>query len=485
MFFGRENELRRLDGLWRKSVSSLVTIRGRRRIGKSTLVYEFARRSGARFIKLEGLQPKEGVDNDMQLAAFGRQLARQVKGSRSKPADWFDAFSRLEKVLKGKGKIVVLLDEISWMGKYDPGFAGELKYAWDNWFSRRPRLIVFLCGSVSAWIEKNIVKSKAFVGRPSMNLTLRDLPMDVCVRFWGRNAGRTATREILDVLSVTGGVPKYLENIDPSISADENIRNLCYRPGALLVDEFEEIFHDSLDENLSAKKAILKSLVGGPLVGEEIADKLGVAYNGHVTGNMSELEMSGVVARDSGINPSTGKETKTCRWRISDNYTRFYLKYIEPNLALIGKDAYRFASLDQLPDWEGVLGLQFECLILNNIDLLLPLIGLDRALLTSAAPYRQNKTERLKGCQIDLVIQTRKSVYCVEIKRQNSIGEKVVDECEEKISRLKVKNTRTVRPVLVYDGDLSRRVPADAFFSFIVSSDDLIGRNAAGSAGGF
>ena len=105
--------------------------------------------------------------------------------------------------------------------------------------------------------------------------------------------------------------------------------------------------------------------------------------------------------------------------------------------------------------------------------------SVDRALLTSAAPYRQNKTERLKGCQIDLVIQTKKSVYCVEIKRQNSIGEKVVDECEEKISRLKVKNTRTVRPVLVYDGDLSRRVPADAYFSFIVSSDDLIGRSIA------
>ena len=131
-----------------------------------------------------------------------------------------------------------------------------------------------------------------------------------------------------------------------------------------------------------------------------------------------------------------------------------------------------------------MLGLQFECLILNNVDLLLPLIGLDRALLTSAAPYRQNKTERLKGCQIDLVIQTKKSVYCVEIKRQNSIGEKVVDECEEKISRLKVKNARTVRPVLVYDGDLSRRVPADAFFSFIVSSDDLIGRSAAGAVDG-
>ena len=79
MFVGRENELKRLGGLWKKSVPSLVTIRGRRRIGKSTLVSEFAKRSAARFLKLEGLQPKEGVDNDMQLAAFGRQLGRHFK----------------------------------------------------------------------------------------------------------------------------------------------------------------------------------------------------------------------------------------------------------------------------------------------------------------------------------------------------------------------------------------------------------------------
>jgi len=80
MFVGREVELQRLEGLWKKSVSSLVTIRGRRRIGKSTLVAEFARRSGARFLKLEGLQPKEGVDNASQLAAFGKQLARCTGG---------------------------------------------------------------------------------------------------------------------------------------------------------------------------------------------------------------------------------------------------------------------------------------------------------------------------------------------------------------------------------------------------------------------
>ena len=42
MFVGRKDILDLLDGLWRKTTPSLVTVRGRRRIGKSTLVEQFA-----------------------------------------------------------------------------------------------------------------------------------------------------------------------------------------------------------------------------------------------------------------------------------------------------------------------------------------------------------------------------------------------------------------------------------------------------------
>ncbi|MBR1744940.1 MAG: ATP-binding protein, partial [Fibrobacter sp.] len=160
MFVGRTTELERLQTLWKKSVASLVTIRGRRRIGKSTLVLEFAKRSKAKFIKLEGLQPVDEVNNETQLAAFDKQLTKQVKKKRPPSTTWFDAFSALEETLPKKGRVVVLLDEISWMGKFDSGFAGELKQAWDNWFSKRENLIIFLCGSVSSWIDKKIVKSK-------------------------------------------------------------------------------------------------------------------------------------------------------------------------------------------------------------------------------------------------------------------------------------------------------------------------------------
>ena len=63
MFFGREDILRKLDALLGKRVASLVTCRGRRRIGKSTLIEQFAKNNGARFIKIEGVRPSEHTSN--------------------------------------------------------------------------------------------------------------------------------------------------------------------------------------------------------------------------------------------------------------------------------------------------------------------------------------------------------------------------------------------------------------------------------------
>ena len=57
MFFGRQEQLNEMALLWNKGTSSLVTCRGRRRIGKSTLIRQFAQLSNARFIKIEGLKP--------------------------------------------------------------------------------------------------------------------------------------------------------------------------------------------------------------------------------------------------------------------------------------------------------------------------------------------------------------------------------------------------------------------------------------------
>ena len=475
MFVGREEQLEQLKALWRKPVASLVTCRGRRRIGKSTLIEEFARRNRVRFIKLEGVEPQPGVDNDTQLTAFARQLAEQTHCDDSPLNNWFAAFARLAKTLNPREKTVLLLDEISWMGKYDVTFTGELKYAWDNRFSKNPKLIMVLCGSVSSWIDKRILKSKGFVGRPSLNLLVPELSLRECAAFWRRGGCKASSTEMIDVLSVTGGVPKYLENIDPSMSADENIKRLCFTAGALLVGEFDEIFNDALDANLGLKKRMLMSLGEGMKTPTEVAEALGLENNGHLSECLAELETAGFVAKDTGLNPLTGKKSNVVRYRVSDNYTRFYLKFIEPNRELIRKGSFTFASLEQLPGWNATLGLQFECLVYNNLREIVHRIGLDRTLILSAAPYVQNPTMRAKGCQIDLLVQTRRMLYVIEIKRRESVGEWVVSDVEEKIARLKTSRKVSVVPVLVYDGNLSKRVSADGYFGYVISASELLG----------
>ena len=198
-------------------------------------------------------------------------------------------------------------------------------------FKTHPRLVLVACGSVSSWIRDNIVDNKAFVGRRSLDVVVPELPLSDCVKFWGTRAKRIDPREITDVLSVTGGVPRYLEEVNPRLSAAENIRRLCYMPN---------IIFD--------------------------------------------------------------------------------------------------VTLEELEGIDSVMGLAFENLVVNNYRELIPLLHMDGALVTSAGPYRRSKAKGRRGetgCQVDLLIQTRRALCFVEVKRKREIGREVIDEVDREVRK--------------------------------------------------
>ena len=477
MFFGREDVLAQLSALWGKRVSSLVTCRGRRRIGKSTLIERFAEQTGSRFIKIEGKRPRQGMTNEDELREFARQLADQCDTERTVPADWRDAFRRLDAVIPNDEKTVVLLDEVSWLAYYDDSFADDLKIMWDNKLKKHDRLVLVLCGSVSSWIRDNIVDNGAYMGRRSLDIVIRELPLHECVKFWGAAAERMATKDILDVLSVTGGVPRYLEEIDPTLSAAENIRNLAFRPNGVLRVDFDEMFADVVTKRPRFAAEVLECLVDGPLGTTGIAKKMRVDRSGNITLALRQLEEAGFVSMDAGINPETGEEIRDRHYRLRDNYTRFYLKCIRPVERIIDEGSYSFHSLDQLGEWNSIMGLAFENLIVNNYRELLTPLHLDRALIVSAAPYRRSASRKAgrKGVQIDLLVQTRLSLCLVEIKRRREIGREIVGEISGKCDRIAKRAGMSIRTALVYDGELSPSVEADGYIDAIVSARRLLG----------
>ena len=473
MFVGRTEALNRLDGLWQKSTPSLVTVRGRRRIGKSTLVAEFARRTADHFISIDGQAPGEGVNNKVQLRSFVEQLAVQTEAPDVAVKNWLQAFRMLGSSLPKDGRIVVLLDEISWMGGYDKSFAGTLKIVWDKILKKRDNLVLVLCGSVSSWIADNILNGTGFAGRDSLDLVVNELPLSVCKAFWGAAAERTSTSEMLDVLSVTGGVPKYLEELNPSLSADENIRQLCFTREGMLFRDFNQIFSQIFGKKAVARKSLLHTLAYGAKSAAEIAEALGSERNGHLVDYLTELEQAGFVSKDSGMNPCTGQQGRAVRYRLKDNYTRFYLHHVEPNAKEIEAGLFKYDSLAALKGWDTVKGLQFENLVVSNFRSLLPVLGIDGASLLSAAPYRRAREGAVRGVQVDLLIQTKTTAYVVEIKRRESIGAEIAPEIAEKVKAVGFRSGASVRTVLVYDGALAPSVRTEHLLDCVVPANLL------------
>lgn len=476
-FYGRERFLESLEELWGKRVSSFVTCRGRRRVGKSTLVERFAERSGARFLKIEGSKPHAQTTDEDQRRSFAIQLAAQSGAEDSCPSNWLNAFLRLSKEIRDDERTVVLLDEVSWMGACASDFSSTLKIAWDNHLKKHDRLVFVVCGSVSTWIRDHIIDNGAFYGRRSADIVVPELPLAECVKFWGGKADSLAEREILDVLAVTGGIPRYLEEINPSLPSRENLRRMCFLPNAPLRIDFDDMFADVVTKQAKLAGKILRALVGGAKSLTDVADTLQLEKGGDLTSALAQLVESGMVARDVGRNPRTGTPLREVRYRLKDNYTRFYLKYLEPVKEVIDADAFAFSGLDQFPGWETDLGFQFENLVVNNYRDLLKPLRLENAMILSAAPYRNggSRAGGRKGCQIDLLIQTPETFCLVEIKRQNRIGLEIVAEMKEKCRLLPRPRGISLRTALVHSGELAPSVEASGYFDAIIPFPKLLG----------
>ena len=474
-FIGRKDELKRLLALTRKSTASFIVIKGRRRIGKSRLVDEFSKNFQS-YYKLEGLAPNKNTSHATQLDIFCRQMAREFKRPKAQYEDWSDALWALGEQVKS-GKILLFFDELSWMGSKDPMFLEKIKSFWDNQLSNNNQLIFIVCSSASSWIEQNLLSSTGFVGRVSLTLKLEELSLHDCNEFWPKNI---SAFEKFKTLGVTGGIPKYLEEINPKETAEENVKQLCFVDGGLLVKEFNRIFSDLFLRNSTFYKKIINVLSDGTKEQAEIEKAVCKGNDrkhiGRISEYLWELIESGFIKRDYTWNLRTGMDSKLSKYRLQDNYLRFYVKYIEKNLSKIERNAFSLKSLILLPEWNSMMGLQFENLVLNNRKAIHEILGIKSDEIVSENPFFQKNTLRAPGCQIDYMIQTKfGSLYICEIKfSKNVIDSSIINEMETKFKRLKYPKGLSGRFVLIHVNGVDSGVIDSDYFYKIIDMSELL-----------
>jgi hypothetical protein len=476
-FIGREDELRRLNGLLQKRSASLVVVRGRRRIGKSRLIEEFGKNHY--FLRFSGVPPTQDVTAQFQKDLFVRQLFKQLNlplphGGWT-TSFWDDVFQLLAEHTRN-GRVIILFDEISWMGSLDPLFLGLLKNAWDMEFKKNPQLMLILCGSVSTWIEENIINSTAFFGRISASITLDELSLPECNELLRSRGFQGSAYEKLKLISVTGGVPWYLEQVQPRLSADDNLQELCFRKDGILVTEFDQIFHDLFVSQGEIYKRIITILVNGPMTFNEITKAMSYEKGGILSRYLDNLIVAGFIKRDYTWIPKTGKVSILSHFRLSDNFLRFYLKYMEPNQSKIERDVFKSIGMSSLPGWDTMMGFQFENLILHNRSHIRKLLHCRPEDIVYDNPFFQRKTSSHEGCQIDYMIQTRqKLLYACEVKfSRNEIKGEIISKMKDKLTRLILPRGFACVPVLIHINGVEDSVIDADYFSSIINFSQLL-----------
>ncbi|HAL95655.1 MAG TPA: ATPase [Chitinophagaceae bacterium] len=471
-FIGRTQELEKLQTLFSKKSTGLVVIKGRRRIGKSRLVAEFAAKNPqSRLWNFSGLAPQDEMTAQSQRDYFARQLAGFLKIPPLTFQDWSDALEHLS--LHIKNGDIVLFDEISWMGAKDSSFIPKLKAWWD---AQTKSITMIFCGSVSTWIEENILKNTAFFGRINLTLTLAPLSIYESVLLLKAKGFQGSSYDTYKLLSILGGIPWYLEQVTSGITADDIIKQLCFERDGLLFLEFDRIFHDLFNGKSTTYKKILVALKEGAKTLSEIREGINFPHSGTLSQLMEHLIVAGFVKKQSLWSFKTLKPLKQSLYYICDPYMRFYLKVIAMHRAKIDLGAFIDIPLSSLSGFDAHMGLQLEYLLLQNRSRLLKAIGIAASDVVCDGSYKQSQTSTIEGCQIDYLVQTSsKNLFVCEFKfKRKELNSEILDDMKRKIHSLKIPKGYAAVPVLFHISGVAASVETSNYFYRIIDITDFL-----------
>lgn len=405
---GRQKEKAILELASRSTEPEFVAVYGRRRVGKTHLVREFFGDAICfEIIGKHGVTLREQLDNFAQ--ALGKAIGMGIQPQR--PSSWSEAFRQLEQFMesstqkKKPGKRVVFLDELPWLNTPRSRFLSSLEHFWNSWGSRQIDFILVICGSAASWMIQNIVRAKGGLhNRLTRQIRLIPFTLRESAVFLKSRGVDLTPLQIAELYMAMGGIPHYLKQTEPGLSAAQLIDKACFSSQGLLREEFNNLYVSLFDESERHEeivKILAKKRQG--LTRGEILQSIGLGSGGSASRRLEELEESGFILSRIPF----GKKANDTLYRLSDEYSHFYLDWI----GKLGKrspgDGY-WLSQQNSPRRRAWAGYAFENLCLKHTPRLKAALGIT-GVETTEAPWRYQSTAKseIPGAQIDLLIDRR------------------------------------------------------------------------------
>lgn len=353
MFVGRTRELAELERLYQSGTFEMPVIYGRRRTGKTRLITTFL--EGKRAIYLQAR--RTNATTNLQL--MSQAILAFTTGSPTGSFASFDEALDTLASLAHHERLVFVIDEFPYLAQSFPEISSLLQERIDHVFKPQSKLMLILCGSSLSFMEEQVLGYESpLYGRRTAQFKIEPLPFGEARSFWpGLDPVDAAT-----YYGITGGIPAYLELIDPSRSAKDNIERLFLTPSGFL---FEEPTNLLLQEcrNPDQYDAIIQAIASGKSRLVDIATAAGIPESNTRT-YLAKLQSLGIIKRELPFGESSNKRAI---YALADHMFRFWYRVVPSNLGLIqnGMPELAWARIGELIPTH--MGPVFEAICLQYL----------------------------------------------------------------------------------------------------------------------
>ena len=322
MFLGRQEELKRLHTIFKSEKFECVVVHGRRRSGKTALLREFMANKKAIYFSAQETNSQENLANFIRCIKL---FPHEPAAVEQKIDNFDDAFGYLGELARYE-RVLLIIDDYQFLVAAHRGIS-ELICEKIDMGLRNGRLMIVICGTSAPFVENKTLGQKSpFHGYRTARMCLE--PFD----FFETKRLYTAYSpfDIAIIYGLTGGVPKYLEQMDPELSIEDNIRRSFFDPASFLFEEPANILLREIRDP-TYYNAVLRAIAVGNTKNSEIAAAVGLETSA-CTAYLKNLISLGFVGKYTPMTERAGKKTI---YEIDDNMFRFWYRFVYGNISLI------------------------------------------------------------------------------------------------------------------------------------------------------
>ena len=319
-FFGRTGELETLQDAYESPTAEMAIIYGRRRIGKTALIWKFCEGKPVFFYTARAWK------DAFQLEEFSQAVGTFNHNPQQRFLDWPAALRALA-IQPCDARKVIVIDEFQYIAKERPSILSELQILWDEELSQK-NIFLILCGSAVSFIAKEVLGEKnPLYGRARTIMKVRPLPFQTTAQF----VPNCTADDVFRGYAVLGGIPYFWQGMNPQRSLTENLASNLLRESGFLNDEAQSVLRQEFRDP-STYNAILQAIAFGATTRHEIAQK-SLADSRNLSKYLTVLEDMDFIEREFSVFVGAGDLSNASRglYRITDHYLKFWFRFLAKN----------------------------------------------------------------------------------------------------------------------------------------------------------